>query len=60
MRQCDYVLVIVNLDRDGWHSATNDAVGAVADLAELQPDLLARGAADPLSGQHGAVGCILG
>lgn len=36
------VLVVVDLDRDGWRSVTNDAEGVVADLAELRPDLLAR------------------
>ena len=36
------VLVVVDLDRDGWRSVTNDAEGVVADLAELLPDLLAR------------------
>lgn len=33
------VLVVVDLDRDGWRSVTNDAAGVVADLAELRPDL---------------------
>ena len=36
------VLVVVDLDRNGWRSVTNDAAGVVADLAELRPDLLAR------------------
>jgi hypothetical protein len=36
------VLVVVDLDRDGWRSVTNDAAGIVHDLAELRPDLLAR------------------
>lgn len=36
------VLVVVDLDRDGWRSVTNDAEGVVSDLAELRPDLLAR------------------
>lgn len=36
------VLVVVDLDRDGWRSVTNDAAGVVSDLAELRPDLLAR------------------
>jgi len=36
------VLVVVDLDREGWRSVTNDAAGFVADLAELRPDLLAR------------------
>ncbi len=35
------MLVVVNLDRDGWRSVTNDAAGVVADLAELRPDLIA-------------------
>ena len=34
------VLVVVNLGHDGWRSVTNDAGCIVADLAELQPDLL--------------------
>ena len=36
------VLVVVDLDRNGWRSVTNDAEGVVSDLAELRPDLLAR------------------
>lgn len=36
------VLVVVDLDRDGWRSVTNDAAGVVADLEQLRPDLLAR------------------
>ena len=36
------VMVVVDLDRSGWRSVTNDAEGVVSDLAELQPDLLAR------------------
>lgn len=36
------VLVVVDLDRDGWRSVTNDAEGVTSDLAELRPDLLAR------------------
>ena len=36
------VLVVVDLDRDGWRSVTHDAAGIVHDLAELQPDLLNR------------------
>jgi len=36
------VLVVVDLDRDGWRSVANDARGVVGDLAELRPDLLAR------------------
>ena len=35
------VLVVVDLDRSGWRSVTNDAEGVVSDLAELRPDLLA-------------------
>ena len=35
------VLVVVDLDRGGWRSVTNDAEGVVSDLAELRPDLLA-------------------
>jgi len=37
----------VDLDRDGWRSATNDIAGVVADLAALYPDLLARFALIP-------------
>lgn len=36
------ILVVVDLDCDGWRSVTNDAAGVVADLAELRLDLLAR------------------
>ncbi len=36
------VLVVVDLDRDGWRSVTHDAAGVVHDLAELRPDLLTR------------------
>ena len=36
------VLVVVDLDREGWRSVTHDAAGVVHDLAELRPDLLAR------------------
>ena len=36
------VLVVVDLDRDGWRSVALDAEGVVADLAERHPDLLAR------------------
>ena len=36
------ILVVVDLDRDGWRSVTNDAAGVVSDLAELRLDLLAR------------------
>ena len=35
-------VLVVDLDRDGWRSITNDAHGVVSDLAELRPDLLAR------------------
>jgi hypothetical protein len=35
------VLVVVDLDRRGWNTVTNDAAGVVADLAELRPDLIA-------------------
>lgn len=35
------VLVVLDLDRDGWRFVTNDAKGVVSDLAELRPDLLA-------------------
>jgi len=38
----DGVLVVVDLDWEGWRSATYDAAGIVHDLAELRPDLLAR------------------
>ena len=38
----DGVLVVVDLDRDGWRSVTHDTAGIVHDLAELRPDLLAR------------------
>ena len=33
------VLVVVDLDQDGWRSVTNDAWGIVSELAELRPDL---------------------
>lgn len=36
------VLVVVDLDRPGWNSVTNDAAGVVAELAELRPDIFAR------------------
>ncbi len=36
------VLVVVDLDRDGQRSVTNDAAGVVSDLAEMRPDLPAR------------------
>ena len=36
------VLVVVDLDRDGWRSATNDADGIVVELAEMRPDLAHR------------------
>ena len=36
------VLVVVDLNRDGWRSVTYDAAGIVHGLAELRPDLLAR------------------
>jgi len=36
------VLVVVDLNRDGWRSVANDAAGVIDDLAELHPDLLAR------------------
>ena len=35
----DLVLVVVDLDREGWRSVTNDAWGIVEELAELRPDL---------------------
>lgn len=35
------VMVVVDLDRPGWNSVTNDAAGVVADLAELRPDIFA-------------------
>lgn len=35
------VLVVVDLDLDGWRSVTDDAEGVVADFTELRPDLLA-------------------
>jgi hypothetical protein len=47
------VLVVVDLDREGWRSVTNDATGFVADLAELRPDLLAR---VPLSAYQDSIG----
>jgi hypothetical protein len=50
----DLVLVVVDLDCDGWHSVTSDAAGVVADLAELQPDLLAR---VPLIAYQDSMGC---
>jgi len=48
------VLVVVDLHRDGWRSVTNDDAGVVADLAELQPDLLAR---VPLIPYQDSMGC---
>ena len=48
------VLVVVDLDRDGWRSVTNDAAGIVSDLAELRPDLLAR---VPLVLYRDSLGC---
>ena len=33
------VLVVVDLDGDGWRSITSDACGVVSELAELRPDL---------------------
>jgi hypothetical protein len=33
------VLVVVDLDLDGWRSVTHDAVGIVAEPAEPRPDL---------------------
>ena len=36
------VLVVVDLDRDGWRSVTHDTVGGVYDFAELRPDMLNR------------------
>ena len=33
------VLVVIDLDRDGWRSVTNDCSGVVSELAELRPDL---------------------
>ena len=33
------VLVVVDLDRDGWRSVTDDAWGIVEELGELRPDL---------------------
>lgn len=33
------VLVVVDLDRDGWCSVTNDAWGTVEELVEWRPDL---------------------
>jgi len=36
------VLVVVDLDREGWRSVTNDAAGVVHDIAELRPELLSR------------------
>ncbi len=44
----------MDLDRDGWRSVTNDAACVVADLAELQPDLLAR---VPLIAHQDSMGC---
>ena len=48
------VLVVVDLDRDGWRFVTNDAAGIVSDLAELRPDLLAR---VPLIAYQDSMGC---
>ena len=36
------VLVVVDLDGDGWRSVTHDAASVVSDLAELRPDMLNR------------------
>ncbi len=56
------VLLVVDLDRDGWRSITNDAAGVVADLAELQPDLLARVPliAYPRHGSYSGDAAVLG
>jgi len=48
------VLVVLDLDRGGWRSVTDDAAGVVADLAELRPDLLAR---VPLIAYQDSMGC---
>ncbi len=42
------VLVVVDLNRDGWRSVTNDPWGVVSELAELRPDLA-----------YGSVPCIV-
>jgi hypothetical protein len=42
------VLVVVDLDPDGWRSVTNDAWDIVSELAELRPDLA-----------YGSVPCIV-
>ncbi len=42
------VLIVVDLDLDGWRSFTNDAWGIVLKLAELRPDLA-----------YGSVPCIV-
>jgi hypothetical protein len=42
------VLVVVDLDWDGWRSVTHDAWGIVSELAELRPDLA-----------YGSVPCIV-
>ena len=42
------VLVVVDLDHDGWRSVTNDAWDIVSELAELRPDLA-----------YGSVPCIV-
>ena len=34
------VLVVVDLDQEGWRSVANDAWGIVEELAELRPDLV--------------------
>jgi len=47
------VLVVVDLDHDGWRTVTNDAAGVVADLAELRPDLLARTSLIPYRDSEG-------
>ena len=48
------VLVVVDLDRAGWRSVTNDAWGIVSELAELRPDLLARAPLIPYRDSMGA------
>lgn len=39
------VLVVVDLERDGWRSVTDDAAGVVSDLAELRPVVFLAGSA---------------
>lgn len=53
------VLVVVDGDREGWRSVTNDAAGVVGDLAALRPDLLARVPAIPYRDSMGRWDALL-